>query len=264
MAAPARDPAPSPWAGPRPRRALLCGAPKVPLLALIPLLPLLPLLSGACEPGPEVVHDAEGQRPVAGVCPSAEVSDPYLDCVDSFLPGDASFGHDLLPAVLLGPPRGAGALGGTDVLALGCGGEITVYFAGEGIVDGPGDDFIVFENPFALDDGSTFVEPARVFVSDDGERWREFPCSLDEEPPLGCAGIGLVHATDEAGGSIDPQDPDVAGGDAFDLAEVGLARARWVRLIDVGEDYYGHGLWCAGGAGGFDLDAIVALHATGA
>jgi len=237
-----------------------------------PLAPqlLAPLLFSlvACGPnhgsgdGERDVADAEGQRPVDGLCPSAEASDPYIDCVDSFVPGDASFGHDLLPTVLFGPPRGAGALGGTDVVSLGCGGEITVYFAGEGIEDGPGDDFIVFENPFALSDGSTFVEPALVFVSDDGERWREFPCDLDAQPPIGCAGIGLVRAgaPDNPGDAIDPQEHEAAGGDAFDLAEVGLSHARWIRLVDVGELYYGHGLWCAGGAGGFDLDAIAAIH----
>ena len=69
-----------------------------------------------------------------------------------------------------------------------------------------------------------------------------------------------VDPSDESFRAIDPQDPEQAGGDAFDLADVGLPRARWVRLIDVGERYYGHGMWCAGDAGGFDLDAIAAIH----
>ena len=233
-----------------------------PLLAPRLLGPIL-LSLVACGLGDDDVPDAEDQRPVDGACPSAEVSDPFVDCVDSFIPGDASFGHDRLPDVILGPPRGAGALGGTDVVSLGCGGEITVYFAGEGIDDGPGDDFIVFENPFALGEGASFVEPAQVFVSDDGERWREFPCDPDGELPVGCAGIGLVHAGDpsRAEDAIDPQDHAAAGGDAFDLAEVGLTHARWIRLVDVSERYYGHGMWCAGASGGFDLDAIAAIHA---
>jgi len=216
--------------------------------------------ASACGPQP---YDAEDQPPAEFICQDARESDPYIDCVDSFLPGDASFGHDLLPGVLLGPPQGAGALGGSDVVSLGCGGEITLYFAGDGIVDGPGDDLIIFENPFALGDG-TFVEPARVLVSDDGIAWREFPCDLDAHPPRGCAGIELVHAEGDGPGSPDdPRDLRSAGGDAFDLAQVELDRARWVRLIDVGEAYYGDRLWCAGEAGGFDLDAIVALHAAG-
>ena len=42
-------------------------------------------------------------------------------------------------------------------------------------------------------------------------------------------------------------------GDAFDLAEVGLAEARWVRIRDLG----------TGGeapSAGFDLDAVGAVH----
>ncbi len=207
------------------------------------------------------IDDAPNQAPVEFICADrdADEHDAFIDCVESFAPapGDVTFGHDRLPTVLLGPPKGGGTLGGTDVVSLGCGGEITLYFAGEGILDGPGDDFIVFENPFALGEGS-FVEPARVLVSDDGERWREFPCDLDARPPLGCAGIELVHATDAA----DALNPEIAGGDAFDLAQVGLEQARWVRLIDVTREYYGHDMWCAGEAGGFDLDALASRHAT--
>lgn len=205
--------------------------------------------------GCEGTGDGEGglveQPPVRGACEAGGgASDPFADCIDAFVPRGATFGQEKLPDVALGPPHGGGELGGLDVVSLGCGGEITLFFDGPGIVDGPGPDLRVFENPFALG-GATFVEPARVLVSDDGMTWYEFSCDLAARPPVGCAGVGLVWPGD---------DPEEAGGDAFDLAELGLARARWLRLIDVSEAYYGDRVWCEGASGGFDLDAAAALH----
>ena len=48
--------------------------------------------------------------------------------------------------------------------------------------------------------------------------------------------------------SADPHDPDTAGGDAFDLADVGLESARFVRITDRSD--------ITGLNGSFDLDAI--------
>lgn len=217
---------------------------------LLTSLLLAPLLLAACDAAP--ADDGLDRHPVLGTCPEDQAaSDPFADCVDEFLPAGAGFGQDEFPAIVLGPPQaGADGKGGLDVLSLGCGGEITLFFDGHGIVDGPGPDLRIFENPFALGD-VTFVEPARVLVSDDGMTWYEFACDLEARPPVGCAGVGLVWPGD---------DPEAAGGDAFDLADLGLARARWLRLIDVGEAYYGDRMWCEGVSGGFDLDAAAALH----
>jgi hypothetical protein len=63
----------------------------------------------------------------------------------------------------------------------------------------------------------------------------------------------------EPGAEIDPA---TAGGDVFDLADVGLAEARWVRLIDRTAEHYGSDTWCLGAAGGFDLDAVAAVEGT--
>lgn len=225
-----------------------------PLAALAALA--LPLL--ACEP-PAPADDGLDRHPVLGTCPEDQPdAGPFADCVDEFLPEGAGFGQDRFPEIVLGPPEaGANAQGGLDVLSLGCGGQITLHFAGDGVVDGPGPDLLVFENPFPLGDG-TFVEPARVLVSDDGVDWRAFPCDPSADVPLGCAGVALVRAAST--NDLDPTDPAEAGGDAFDLAALGLARARWVRLVDVGIDYHG-GAWCTGPSGGFDLDALAAVHA---
>lgn len=204
-------------------------------------------------------HDTD-ESPVAFTCaPGGTPGDPYVDCVESFTPEGATFGQDRFPQVVFGPPQaGAGGAGSVDVLSLGCGGEITLYFDAPGIVDRPGPDFIVFENPLPVGD-STFVEPARVLVSADGLAWHAFPCDpAGEHPPVGCAGVARVFAGPQ--NMIDPTDPATAGGDAFDLAQLGLASARYVRLLDVGEAYYQARTWCGGGGGGFDLDAIAVVH----
>jgi len=190
-----------------------------------------------------------------------EESDPFIDHVDAFAPAaGASFNHDLMPDVVLGPPGGSGADTTTDVVSLGCGGSIEVSFEDPIMVDGPGPDFIVFENPFVTGE-TTFAEPARVSVSLDGETWHELACTVDGTeswPPQGCAGVEPVLAGPD--NELDPTDPEQAGGDAFDLEAFGLDRARHVRLVDVTEQYYGDETWCSGDKGGFDLDAIAIVN----
>jgi hypothetical protein len=223
---------------------------------------MLFLLGCGCgSESPDLFASGDDATPATQVCPDATdiASDPFADCIDDFSPADdVSFGHDLLPDVVLGPPHGPP---GMQVASLGCGGRITLYFEEPGIVDGPGADFIVFENPFFTGD-ITFAEPARVLVSDDGEHWAAFECDVSggeaHWPPPGCAGVMPVLA---GPGDDFATDPERAGGDAFDLADVGLTRARWVRLVDLTQEYHGHRMWCEGAAGGFDLDAVAAVHA---
>ncbi|MBN2360579.1 MAG: hypothetical protein JXR83_14075 [Deltaproteobacteria bacterium] len=157
----------------------------------------------------------------------------------------AGFGQEHMPGAVLGPPTGGGsAAGSIDVVSLGLGGSITVEL-GVDAVDGQGNDLIVFENPFV-----GFIEPARVEVSLDGRSFVAFAC--DPVTAAGCAGVNPVVATGVNG--VDPTDPEVAGGDAFDLAEIGVARVRYVRITDVG------GIDLGGGKAGFDLDAVVAVN----
>lgn len=205
----------------------------------------------------------DGGAPVEGACEDADAGtdgDPWGDCVDAFEPAEGvSFGHDAMPEIVLGPPLGGGELmGGTDVASLGCGGSITLGFAAPWPVDGPGPDLVVFENAFRSGE-LTFVEPAQVLVSADGEDWRAFPCEPDggAEPPPGCAGLRPVLAA-EPGAALDPA---ALGGDAFDLADVGLAEARFLRIRDRTLEHYGSDTWCLGAAGGFDLDAVAAREA---
>jgi len=178
----------------------------------------------------------------------------FAASVVSFEPGaGAGFGADKMPAVVLGPPHGAGAKAGSlDVVSLGKGGTIVLAFDGAAIVDGPGADFVVFENPF-----SGWIETGEVSVSADGETWATFPCAASDKAGgyPGCAGVNPVHATPD--NALDPADAAAAGGDAFDLADLGLAEARFVRVRDSGAN--GADKYLAP-TGGFDLDAVVAIH----
>ena len=163
----------------------------------------------------------------------------------------AGFGQADMPGIVLGPPHGAGCCAGSlDVLSLGNGGEIVLGFGPATIVDGPGPDFIVFENPFEIggNPAAVFAELATVAVSADGAIWRAFPCTASEPPWGSCAGWHPVYQDGDTG----PLDPALAGGDAFDLADVGLSEARYVRIVDRAD--------LQGAAGVFDLDAVGIVH----
>lgn len=218
------------------------------------------------------------------------LGDPYADAVVSVQVG--AFGGfpapSFLPGIVTGPPRGSGLLqGGFDVYSLGFGGRIVLRFDDNVLVDGEGPDFTVFENAFLAENPATltieraFADPGIVGVSQDGVTWHEFPCQLVVQPALGlwypgCAGVYpvLSHAgqpsTPHASiptevplaaliglPSEPPPNPGGAGGDSFDLAAVGLAWARYVRIRD--PDFWTGDPFGATNAG-FDLDAVAAVH----
>lgn len=176
---------------------------------------------------------------------------PFANQVVSFTPGQgATYGQDKMPGVVLGPPNGGGPLAGSlDVVSLGKDGTIVLALE-ESVVDGPGVDLIVFENPFP-----GWLETGYVAVSEDGNIWHEFPCDpLDKAHDFpGCAGVHPVLANAENG--VDPTDPVRAGGDDFDLADLGVKSAKYVRIRDSGFNPY------APPTGGFDLDAVAVVHA---
>jgi len=200
----------------------------------------------------------------AGPVDAGEVVDAGLDAgssdagaafvvgVVSFDPGPgAGFGQSQMPGIVEGPPKGGGLYAGsTDVLSLGVGGVIVVEL-GEEIVDGPGIDFTVFENAF-MTGTSVYAEPGAVAVSDDGVAFTEFPCDPDAGVIATCAGYKPVLSDPSNG--VSPLDPSVSGGDTFDLADIGVTRARYVRVRDLG----------LGGqnapTAGFDLDSIAVVN----
>ena len=128
---------------------------------------------------------------VSGCDPEATPT-RFISCVLSYEPGPgAGFGQAKVPEIIYGPPIGGGTANGSqDVLTLGGGGEIAFGFGGNAIVDGPGADFIVFENPFDIagDPTDPYAEPGVVSVSEDGVTWVDFPCEKDTYPYTGCAG----------------------------------------------------------------------------
>ena len=233
--------------------------------------------------------------------------DPFVDEVVDYSPLDrkSAFNASALPGIVLGPPQarnGGISMGGTDVVSLGSrantdhgksapyGGSITVRFTDNLIYDGPGPDFIVFENPMRIQGSSSayFIEPAIVEVSANGRDFFRIPFDfvphLDQSGNLnlsnpscysrGFAGVRPVLSNN---GYPDPTDPAVAGGDPFDLADLPgrpLTWIQYVRIIATGDNWLIDSTGDAvrqtsGGAAealsgvkssGFDLDAIASVH----
>jgi hypothetical protein len=187
---------------------------------------------------------------------------PYGRAIETFTPGaGAGFGQDLLPGVVLGPPRGLGLeRGGTHVLSLGAGGDIVLSFAGKVLVDEPGPDLVVFENPFwpGGDASLVFAELGQVSVSAGGDNWYTWPCSTQGDGQArwpGCAGWTPTLEYDPL--AVQPIDPALTGGDLFDLADLPDLPAgqplRFVRIRDLATE-------AAAPTAGFDLDAVGLIH----
>jgi hypothetical protein len=207
----------------------------------------------------------DGGYAVGGADGGVIRADRFVTHVVSFSPGDcAGFGVPKMPGVVLGPPVGAGSLAGSlDVVSLGRLGEIVVSFEPNAIVDGPGPDLIVFENAFWAggDPERPAADLGEISVSDDGVTWKAFACdpAAGGPPYGGCAGWRPVYSTPSNG--ISPIDPAASGGEAYDLAGVGLAHARFVKVRDLGA-----GPSCPAAPPkpnnvGFDLDAVALVHA---
>jgi hypothetical protein len=227
-------------------------------------LALILALFPACSASPPAADIGAAGENAGGAAdePATYPDDlPYARSVESFSAGDgAGFNQSKLPGVVLGPPRGAGAGQGTlDVVSLGSGGEIVLGFGPRAIVDGPGPDLIVFENAFWPngDASQVFAELGEVSVSEDGESWQTFACDTqgDGEGGFpGCAGVTPTLVYDPI--AVVPLDPAQTGGDAFDLTDVGVTRARYVKIRDLAT------LDLASNTSGFDLDAVGVINAS--
>ena len=176
------------------------------------------------------------------------IADPWAD-VSPFVfygPG-AGFGQDYYPENILGPPdpeatASVPACSEEELLTLGENGIVVLEFTDNIIIDGEGADFTVFENVM-LYIGGYFRECAFVEASQNGEDWIMFPWNGDTYEGL----AGVWPTTGE-----DPTDPQVSGGDQFDLAVIGFSWIKFVRLTDCGESVIDGGL--------FDLDAVAAVN----
>ena len=169
------------------------------------------------------------------------------------------------------PERAMGPASGqpTDIVSLGAGGRIELFFDGE-IFNGEGPDFAVFENSFS----PTFLEIAVVEVSSDGVHFAAFPTIY-----LGTAAID-PYGDHEPGIMYGFAGRFPAGvGTPFDLEDlrsesdvlsglVNLERITSIRLTDiVGDgstlDSLGNPIYDpypTAGSAGFDLDAVGVMH----
>ena len=169
--------------------------------------------------------------------------------------GQGEFGD---PTVALSGPTGEGDYQQSlNVYRLGIAGSITFGFGDEAITNGAGADFVVYANPFYVNGNPSedYAELSFVSVSSDGIHFAQFPniCNITQpvsmygniDPTLvsGYAGVTPVYANVTTN-AINPFDPAVAGGDAFDLSELdnsplitegylNLNDIRYVQLTDV-------------------------------
>lgn len=174
---------------------------------------------------------------------------------------NGGYGSHLFPAIVYGMPQ----TGGTHVVSFGGGGSLLLELNDYLVVDGVGVDLTIFENAIQSETYGNFAERALVSVSDDGIDYYSFDCDDNdvEEVYAGCAGVTPVNATEN------PLDPAVSGGDSFDLADVGLAQAKYILIEDLNTctttdpTYYaadGSILCATSGQQGFDLDAIAIVN----
>lgn len=228
------------------------------LLRLVSLVAAFLISASTVHAGP--------YAPAAGVSGSTAVSKD-----DAGIQGWASgyFGYQPGPNVDASwktPERALGAAVGDsfDIVGLGDHGQITLTFSGR-LFNGTGADFAVFENGF----GDTFLELAWVEVSSNGTDFFRFP------------NFSFTASAVSSFGSIDPTNIDgLAGkyrqgfGTPFDLQVLAsvpglnVDYVRYVRIVDIVGD--GTGLDSLGnvifdpypttGSGGFDLEAVAALH----
>jgi hypothetical protein len=177
--------------------------------------------------------------------------------VESFEAGsNAGFGQSEFPEIVLGAPTpGPPTFASLDVLSLGAGGTITLSFGDREVLDGPGPDFIIWENTFWVGGNAEnpFAELAEVSVSFDGEDWHTFECNPDTTDGFdsGCAGWRPRREFDPC--KVLPLEPDTVGGDAFDLSELGVNSIRFIRIRDLSESG-------TAPSAGFDLDAVGGVH----
>jgi hypothetical protein len=190
------------------------------------------------------------------------------------MPGRADPFLDAVVSVTIG--TGGGAFqGSSDTLSLGLGGQIVVAFTDNVVVDRPGPDLTVFENPFPVSGLTTLPRtpsPAPCPSAPTGCTGAPSRAPRTSRYP-GCAGVYPVFANADDPSSPSPlvrstvpiedlvgipidqfTPPPGSGGDTFDLGMVGLAAIRFVRIDASQIDRR------LGGLSGFDLDAMASVH----
>lgn len=186
-----------------------------------------------------------------------------IDTVYKFQPGsgqNSGQSSEYFPENIFGlPDTNASSLVPSShprqICSIGIGGEIIVGFKNYYLFDGEGADFTIFENAFINPvTNKIFAEPAKVAVSEDGFSFIEFPYDI-----LTLYGLAGKSPTN---GKANPFDPAYSGGDSFDLATIGLKKAKYIKITDIcnlllenPENPFFDPI-----ISGFDLDAVVGLH----
>lgn len=182
---------------------------------------------------------------------SNKIGDPFPDEVILIRYGEgAGFGQNFFPNNILGPPDTSAratipSANEQEILSLGSGGEIILKFNDGGIKNGEGPDFTIFENVFKYGLNHFYRETAFVSVSVNGMDWYQFP--YDSITFQGLAGVNPTN------GDKNYRNPFESGGDPFDLLDVGLSCAYYLKITDTNGRVVDSGP-------SFDLDAVVVIH----
>ena len=137
----------------------------------------------------------------------------------NYVPGDGVDASFQTPNLALGQAVG----NSFDIVSLGRAGRITMIFSPP-IQNGAGWDFAVFENSFS----DTFLELAYVEASANGIDFFRFDNDSLTPNPVG--GFGSVDTTNVQGLAGKYRQ---AFGTPFDLDDVALASATYIRIIDI-------------------------------
>jgi len=193
--------------------------------------------------------------------PKLERIDPFSYRVLRFMPGHGSDGyfHDFGGVDFKGSASGkpdcieSSAQKPDELkkvfLPLGHGGSIVYEITGGELIDGDGPDFVIYGDSVFSD----AIETAKIEVAleDNPSSYIEFPCDSVNPPFMNCAGVHPVKVGRE-------EDQLKVGGDAFDLARIGIKKIRFIKITDTGDNKDGIDLLYTDG---FDIDSISLIHA---
>lgn len=191
------------------------------------------------------------------------LEDRFLGDADVLTPSFTitnGFGFSSFPEIVYGPPVDT-----YSVVSFGIGGSLDIEFGDYMIVDGPGPDFTIFENPFytGVDINSGgWLECAEVEVSENGDDWFSFSCdphNLADGYP-GCAGRTPVNYGLQETSYLNT---NLSGGDTFDLSDLhepSLKKVRYLRLTDLELCAPEPQNNFAGSSAGFDFNALVIIN----
>ncbi len=233
------------------------------------------LLVAACDGGGGGGGSSGGSGPAG---PRPVYADRYIaassNIVNTLGAAPTDWPYFFQPNLMLGAPGGildVQSLGYDPAATNALGGSVVLGFGDAGghrcIVDGPGADLAVYENPFrttdALGNAGTENEVATVEVSADLVTWYLFAPTDN----TGLPAVETQRYADLAGVT-----PTNEGGDPFDLADPGITpalpptfQACYIRITDGGTKWPDYGntqtdLWDSGA----DIDAVQALHSVAA